>query len=236
MKKTIISIAAVLLITSSTSAISMELTSYAAPSQPGNSGDATILDWVNSAINGYNGAHDPDLPSPAVSAFRNNQGQDNGPSGTTTFGDGVTNLNIFTTGYEYLALHWGGKKDKVVKAEAAYAEACEALDIAQSNYDSEDSKQNKNALENAQKKKEKAEEDLEKAQADDSNLDPNYQVFYLGGDSNLVVDNSNDGNGLSWYELFNAEEDNSDVPDSGTTLALLGAALLALVGFRARKN
>jgi len=75
-------------------------------SQPANAGAGTISTWLNTLITSYNGANDPDLPAPATSAGRVNNG-DTPPSGYPSFGDNTLSITIPTGGYDYLVLHWG---------------------------------------------------------------------------------------------------------------------------------
>jgi hypothetical protein len=153
-------------------------------SQPDNSGNS-IDTWAHNTILAYNAAKDPDVPNPTlISAFRNNTGQNNGPAGTTTFVEDTKSLNILITGYEYLALHWGGPNKE---------------------YDSS------------------------------MNQDPGYQLVYIGdpmGATHYTADNTRDNNGLSWYELFNP---GTSVPDTGSTLVLLGLGL-GFLGFLKRRK
>lgn len=108
MKKLIFSLITAAICSLSSSAIIIDLTPLAAPAQPASSGDAIILAWVQSGVTNYNTANNPDLPTPVVSDFRNNQNDNNGFAGSTVFGANVTNLNIALMGHQYVALHWGG--------------------------------------------------------------------------------------------------------------------------------
>ena len=86
----------------------IELTSYAVPLQPGNTGQATIEAWLASGVSGYNALNNPDLPPPGAEVFRNvNDGTSNWP-GFPAFGTNVTSLQIPVAGFQYLVLHWGG--------------------------------------------------------------------------------------------------------------------------------
>jgi hypothetical protein len=86
----------------------IELTSYAAPLQPTNTGEATLEAWLASAVTGYNAINNPDLPASTGEVFRNvNDNTSNWP-GFPAFGVDVTNLQIPVAGFEYLVLHWGG--------------------------------------------------------------------------------------------------------------------------------
>ena len=59
-----------------------------------------------------------------------------------------------------------------------------------------------------------------------------YQIFYIGDSEGSYTFTSPDGaKGLSWYSFFGSR---NGVPDSGSTLILLGVALLGLMGFRRR--
>lgn len=86
--------------------------------QPKNSGDANILNWLNSSITIYNESNNSDLPiaSAALVNFKNNQGDNNGTSGYPTFGEDITSITIPIGGYNYVALHWGGSNKKSNKA------------------------------------------------------------------------------------------------------------------------
>ncbi len=73
-------------------------------SVPDNAGSDTVRIWLNGLITTYNGANDPDLPSPATLSFDStvNTIMDGYPENTGT----AIAMPMGT--YEYLVLKWGG--------------------------------------------------------------------------------------------------------------------------------
>lgn len=70
----------------------------------------------------------------------------------------------------------------------------------------------------------------------------NYEAFYIGSiggaPSNPEVFDTTvttRGGGLSWYRLYHYTPNDPRIPDSGTSLALLGAGLLGLAAFRRQR-
>ena len=73
-------------------------------SVPANAGSATVTTWLNGLITTYNGANNPDLPSPATLSFDSNvdPAMPGYPDNTGT----AIAMPMGT--YEYLVLKWGG--------------------------------------------------------------------------------------------------------------------------------
>lgn len=71
---------------------------------PANNGSATVTTWLNGLITTYNGANNPDLPSPATLSFDSNVDPAMGGYPGNT---GVSIAMPMGT-YEYLVLKWGG--------------------------------------------------------------------------------------------------------------------------------
>ena len=73
-------------------------------SVPANNGKATVTTWLNGLITTYNGANNPDLPSPATLSFDSidDPAMPGYPANTGT----AIAMPMGT--YEYLALKWGG--------------------------------------------------------------------------------------------------------------------------------
>ncbi len=73
-------------------------------SVPANTGSGTVTTWLNGLITTYNGANNPDLPSPATLSFDSNDdpAMPGYPANTGT----AIAMPMGT--YEYLVLKWGG--------------------------------------------------------------------------------------------------------------------------------
>lgn len=134
-------------------------------SVPGNAGSATVTTWLNGLINTYNGANNPDLPSPATLSF-NSTDDPAMPGYPANTGTSIT-LPVGT--YEYLTLKWGG------------------------------------------------------------GFTPGaFGAYYIGGLTGPWVFNSPNNRDLSGYRLYDATTRPPSVPDGGTGVMLLGAALAGL--------
>ena len=73
-------------------------------SVPANAGSGTVTTWLNGLITTYNGANDPDLPSPATLTFDSNVH----PIMPGYPGNTGTAIAMPMGTYEYLVLKWGG--------------------------------------------------------------------------------------------------------------------------------
>ena len=73
-------------------------------SVPANAGSGTVTTWLNGLITTYNGANDPDLPSPATLTFDSNVH----PIMPGYPGNTGTAIAMPMGTYEYLFLKWGG--------------------------------------------------------------------------------------------------------------------------------
>ena len=73
-------------------------------SVPANAGSGTVTTWLNNLITTYNGANDPDLPSPATLTFDSNVH----PIMPGYPGNTGTAIAMPMGTYEYLFLKWGG--------------------------------------------------------------------------------------------------------------------------------
>jgi hypothetical protein len=73
-------------------------------SVPANAGSGTVTTWLNGLITTYNGANDPDLPSPATLTFDSNVHPIT-PGYPANTGTAIA-MPMGT--YEYLFLKWGG--------------------------------------------------------------------------------------------------------------------------------
>lgn len=77
--------------------------------QPANGGQTTIEAWLGAGVTAYNSANNPDLPAPGLQQFRVNQGNVPANSAYPQFGNNTLSITIPTGGYNYIALHWGGR-------------------------------------------------------------------------------------------------------------------------------
>ena len=73
-------------------------------SVPDNAGSATVTTWLNGLITTYNGANNPDLPSPATLSFDSNDD----PAMPGYPPNTGTSIAMPMGTYEYLVLKWGG--------------------------------------------------------------------------------------------------------------------------------
>ncbi len=83
--------------------------------QPGNQGQGTIESWLSGIITTYNGVNEPDLPAPGSQVFRVNKtgGSPDTPppaySSFPVFGEDKLSIEVPTSGFNYIVLHWGGQ-------------------------------------------------------------------------------------------------------------------------------
>ena len=134
-------------------------------SVPDNAGSAVVTTWLNGLITTYNGANNPDLPSPATLTFDSNVD----PAMPGYPGNTGTSIAMPMGTYEYLVLKWGG------------------------------------------------------------GFNPGtFSAFYIGGTSGIWTFNSPNNRDLSGYRLYDATTRPPSVPDGGTGVMLLGAALAGL--------
>lgn len=132
---------------------------------PANNGSAVVTTWLNGLITTYNGANNPDLPSPATLTFDSNVD----PAMPGYPGNTGTSIAMPMGTYEYLVLKWGG------------------------------------------------------------GFNPgSFGAYYIGGMSGIWTFNSPNDRDLSGYRLYDATTRPPSVPDGGTGVMLLGAALAGL--------
>lgn len=81
---------------------------------PWNAGRGSVAQWLNQLIKDYNADNHQALPTDVSSVFRVESSSDV-PSGFPSFGPRTLSIDI-PANYNYLVLHWGGKKGENYEA------------------------------------------------------------------------------------------------------------------------